>query len=423
MSMDWNMTCGFTDEEAKLEASRCLCCKNPSCEKGCPAGIHIRDFIKEIKNGNLKQANEIIYESSTLPYICSIVCPHERQCAGHCILGVKRTPIHCGKLERYVVEKISSTSKIEGQSQKRVAIVGAGPAGISCAIELAKKGVQVEIFENASHIGGIMTYGIPSYRLEFSKIDQISSELKRLKVKIHLNSKMNESGIIKLKETFDAVFIANGLMTSKQLGIPKENIKGSYDALDYLRKVNEDIKLGQEKHIKLTGRIVVIGAGNVAMDAARCAARDGAEVWVVYRRSRNEAPATKHEIACAEDEGVQFHFLKNPVEILGTEQVTGVRVEIMELGTPDSSGRRRPVGTGVYEEIACNGIIRAIGQDPENIYDKSILATDHNYLVCEDLKTNIDGIYAGGDIVLGAKTVVEAMVCGRKVAELILNQE
>ncbi|MDE7161997.1 MAG: FAD-dependent oxidoreductase [Anaeroplasmataceae bacterium] len=423
MNEKWSMPEGMTEDEARIEALRCLSCKNPRCETGCPTRMRIRDFIKEIKVNRLEEAYEIINSCSDLPYICSIVCPHERQCVGHCVLGIQSKPIDCGKLERYVVEHMNKPIKIEKRSSQKVAIIGAGPAGLSCAKELLKAGCSVEIFEAESYIGGVLTYGIPSYRLDYTKITRIAAELEDLGAVIHFNTKLKESEIFDLKKQFDALFISIGLTKSKQLGIPNESLPGVYDALDYLKAVNLDIKLGQGNRPQLSGTVVVIGAGNVAMDAARCARKDGAKVLVVYRRSRLEAPATKQEIKEAEAEGVIFQFLNNPVEVLGEEKVEGIKVEEMTLGAPDASGRKRPVGTGKYCTILCDAIISAIGQDPEDIYDKHVLATDHKYLVCDGLKTNIEGIYAGGDIVLGAKTVVEAMDCGRQVAKLILDNK
>lgn len=423
MNKDWSMPEGFTEQEAKVEALRCLSCKNPRCEQGCPAHVRIRDFIQEIKKDNLEGAYDIINSCSDLPYICSIVCPHEKQCVGHCVLGIQGKPIHCGNLERYVVENINKPIIKEIKSNKRVAIIGAGPAGISCAKELLKAGCSVEIFEATSYFGGVMTYGIPSYRLDYSRVKRIEEELVSLGVVIHYNKHLKESEIIELKKDFDAVFISIGLTKSKRLGIPNENMTGIYDALDYLKAVNLDIKFGKGSRPKLSGTVIIIGAGNVAMDAARCAARDGAKVLVVYRRSRLEAPATKREIAEAEAEGVIFQFLNAPVEVIGKNKVASLKVEEMVLGEPDASGRRRPVGTGKYCEISCDAIISAIGQDPEDIYDLGNIKTDYKYLVCDDLETSIKGIYAGGDIVLGAKTVVEAMACSRKVAQKILNNE
>lgn len=418
----WEMPLGYTDEEGILEASRCLSCKNPRCETGCPTSMRIRDFIKEIKNNQLDKAYEIITDCSNLSTICSIVCPHEKQCEGHCILGVKGKPIHCGALERYVVERVSKPIAIEHKSNLKVAVIGTGPAGISCALELAKEGAKVEMYEASDVFGGVLLTGIPSYRLSKEKVESLQKQIEDLNIQVYYNHSLSEQEIISLKDQYDAVFIGIGLPEVKKLGIPGENLPGVYNALAYLKQVNRKIKLNEGTMPKLEGTTVVIGAGNVAMDAARCAVREGSKVIVAYRRSRAEAPATKKEIAEAEAEGVEFYFLNSPVEILGHDKVEGLKVELMELGGEDASGRRRPVGTGKYSVIACDQIISAIGQNPADIYDAKVFKTDYGYLACEDLKTNVDGIYAGGDIVLGAKTVVEAMVCGKKAARKILEE-
>ncbi len=418
---EWEMPEGFTDEEGALEAARCLSCKVPRCETGCPTSMRIRDFIKEIKNENLDGAYDIIHSCSSLPTICSIVCPHERQCIGHCILNAKQRPINVGALERYVVERVNRPLPMKSKNNKKVAVIGAGPAGIGCAMVLAQEGVSVTIYEASSIFGGVMATGIPSYRLSLKKVQEIEQQVESLGIQIRYNYPVKETEILELKEQNDAVFIGVGLPEVKSLGIPNEKIEGVYDALEYLKQVNEAVKYGKGSMPKLSGTTVVIGAGNVAMDAARCAIRGGSEVIVAYRRSRIEAPATKKEIAEAEAEGVVFKFLNSPVEILGTNHVTGLKVEVMELGEADASGRRRPIGTGQYEVIPCQNIISAIGQSPKDIYEQGVLKTDHLYLVCDDLKTNVPGIYAGGDIVLGAKTVVEAMACGRKAAKMILE--
>lgn len=417
----WEMPKGYTDEEGVLEASRCLSCKVPRCETGCPTSMRIRDFIKEIKNGNLEGASEIIYECSSLPSICSIVCPHEKQCEGHCILNVKEKPIHCGALERYVVERVKPAYSIEKKNSLKVAIVGAGPAGISCAMELAKKGTAVEIYEASDAFGGVLASGIPSYRLSLDKVHEIEQEVKALGIVIHFHCSLKEQQILDLKQKVDAVFIGIGLPLVKSLGIPGETIDGVYNALAYLKQVNDFVKFKKGALPALKGTTVVIGAGNVAMDAARCALREGSKVIVAYRRSRIEAPASQKEIQEAEQEGIIFKFLSAPAEVIGKNQVEGLKVEKMELGQPDASGRKRPVGTGEYEIISCDQIISAIGQNPADIYDAKQLSTDHLYLSCDEFRTNVSGIYAGGDIVLGAKTVVEAMVCGRKAAQLILK--
>ncbi len=419
----WCMNKGYNRDEAILEASKCLSCKNPKCETGCPTNMRIRDFIKNIKEDNLSEAYDIIRECSSLPHICSIVCPVEKQCVGHCVLGIKGKPVNCNKLERYVVENIEKKQIKNNTFNKKVAVIGTGPAGISCALELAKNGYYVEMFEEKSYFGGVLAYGIPNYRLDYDNVLKSLNELNELDVVINYNKKMLESDIINLKNSFDYIFISTGLTKSKKLGIKNENINGVINAFDYLVNVNEDIKLHLKNRPIFKGEVVVVGAGNVAMDAARCAKRDGSNVTIVYRRSRAEAPATNEEIKEALDDGVVFKFLNNPVEVIGVNNVCGIKVEQMELGEADSSGRRKPIGTGVFENIKCNYIISAIGQEPDDIYDKKELKTDYKYLVCNELKTNIEGIYAGGDIVLGAKTVVEAMTCGRKVSKMILEND
>lgn len=422
MENRWKMPEGFTKEEAKLEVSRCLSCKNPLCQKGCPTSMQIRDFILKIKEDKLEDAAKIIAENSSLPYICSIVCPHENQCIGHCVLGIKGRGVNVGALERYVVENVQLMPQVLEQSSKKVAIIGAGPAGIACAKELAIRGAKVTIFEATSQIGGVMMYGIPNYRLDVSRMTRMEEELKSLNIEIILNTRLKEKEILTMKKNYDAVFIAVGLTKVKKLGIPGENMDGVYDALDFLRDVNAATKQKRIPLPKLEGKTIVVGAGNVAMDAARSAVRLGSKVMIAYRRSIEEAPATKHELLDAQNEGVEFSFLTNPVEVLGDMKVTGLRCEVMALGQPDASGRRRPIGTGTFIEMPCNQVISAIGQAPEDIFDGQVLKTDHLYLACDDLKTNVEGIYAGGDIVLGAKTVVEAMVCGRKVAKMILEE-
>lgn len=423
MNLDWQMPEGWNSEQVKRESARCLSCKNPQCEKGCPTHMRIRDFIFQIKKDNLSEARKIIDSCSDLPHICSIVCPHERQCEGHCVLNARQNPISIGHLERYVSEQVPSVKISAEPTGKKAAIIGAGPAGISCALELAKKGVHVEIFEEKEYIGGVLVYGIPSYRLEIQKVRKIREELDQYGILVHLNHKMTESDILGLKERFDAVFISIGLTKVKKMRIPNEDAVGVYDALDFLKQVNEFVKWNKGTLPVLKPKTIVVGAGNVAMDAARTALRLNSEVTVVYRRSIEEAPATKKEIEEAEKEGVRFRFLTNPVEIIKDPdgKVCQVRMEKMELGKPDASGRRSPIPTQKFFTMDCDQIISAIGQSPEDIYDVHQLNQDHGYLVCDGLKTNIEGIFAGGDIVFGAKTVVEAMNNGRSAAKMMLN--
>lgn len=421
MTDKWLAPKDFTDEEAKIEANRCLSCKRPLCQTGCPTDMRIRDFILAIKQDNLDEASRIIAGCSSLSNICSLVCPHENQCVGHCVLGRMNKPIQVGRLERYVQNKTRYEKEIQDKKNWKIAVVGAGPAGLSAAKELLSYGFKVDIYEKEKIAGGVMTYGIPSYRLEYKDVLRIVDEVRRLGGNFFYGRKLLESDIIALRDVYDYVFVSTGLTKVRKLGIPNDNLEGVYDALDFLTQMNYAVKLKEGALPKLFGTVVVVGAGNVAMDAARSAVRLGADnVIIAYRRSLEEAPATKHEIHDATLEGVEFKFLTNPVEVLGTERVTGVRCEIMRLTEPDESGRRRPVGTNEFIEIPCDFIISAIGQIPEDIYNEGKIATDHGYICAEKLKTNIDRVYTGGDIYLGAKTVVAAMRCGREFAETVL---
>ncbi len=425
MNEKWRMPNGYQDEEAKIEANRCLSCKNPRCETGCPTHMRIRDFIQALKNGDRKEASSIIHSCSSLPHICSIVCPHERQCVGHCILNAKQKPIQIGRLERYVTEQDPVKIKPAQSLGKRVAVIGTGPAGISCAKELSIGGVSVDMYEATSGFGGILTYGIPNYRLDKQYVEKSLAELKALSVQIFYDRKMDEQAILQLKDTYDAVFMATGLPKVRKLNIDHEDANGVYDALAFLKTVNEAVKENKGTlPVWDNTTTVVVGAGNVAMDAARCAVRLGSEVIVIYRRSEQEAPATKEEITLARQEGVSFRFLTNPVAVLVSKNqtVSGVRCEMMKLGEPDESGRRRPIGTKEYVDIHCDRFISAIGQVAEDIYNAKVLQTDHLYLVCQDFKTSVDRIYAGGDLVNSSQTVVEAMVSGRTVASMILKE-
>lgn len=423
MEDKWLAPKDFTDEEAKLEASRCLSCKNPFCQSGCPTGMRIRDFIYQIKQDNLEEASRIIAGCSSLSNICSVVCLHENQCVGHCILNRKNQPIQVGRLERYVQNKTNFKKEKQEKKNAKIAVIGAGPAGLAAAKELLSFGFSVDIYEREKVAGGVMTYGIPSYRLDYSDVLRIYEEVKALGGCFIFGKKMLESDILKLRDSYDYVFVATGLTKVRKLGIPKDTLEGVYDALDFLRQMNYAVKLNEGTLPVLYGMVVVVGAGNVAMDAARSAVRLGADkVIIAYRRSLEEAPATRHEIHEAVEDGVEFKFLTNPTEVLGDTRVTGVRCEIMKLLEPDESGRRRPAGTGEYTDISCDFIISAIGQIPEDIYNKGILKTDCGYLCADDLKTNVDKIYTGGDIYLGAKTVVEAMRCGRDFARRVLEE-
>ena len=424
MENKWSKPNDYTDLEAKAEANRCLSCKKPLCQTGCPTGMRIRDFILEIKNDNLEEATKIIDSCSSLSNICSVVCPHENQCMGHCVLNKKGNPIHCGSLEKYVQNKVHYVREKQNIVNCKVAIVGGGPAGLACAKELLLNGCDVTIYEALNVLGGVMTYGIPSYRLDYDDVLRIVQEIKSLGCKIIYNTRLKESEILKLKDSYKYVFIATGLTKVRHLGIPNDNINGVYDALDFLIKNNMAIKLNVGQSPKVNGTVVVVGAGNVAMDAARTALRLGASKTIIaYRRSIEEAPATKHEINDATNEGVEFRFLTNPVEVIGKNHVSALKCEIMELTSPDESGRRKPVGTNEFITIDCDYVISAIGQIPDDIYDVNVIKTDHKYICGDDLETNVSNIFVGGDIYLGAKTVVEAMRTGREVASKIIKLE
>ncbi len=416
---------GFNKEEALQEAKRCLSCKVPRCETGCPASLPIRDYIKLLKENKVDEAAEIIRQKSLLSNVCSIVCPHEKQCIGHCILNAKNNQINVGSLERYISENgIIDFSKKESIDYK-VAVIGAGPAGISCAIELAKNGVDVTVYEKDKYIGGVMTYGIPQFRLDKKIVRNLEEELKKYDVKVVTNKYLTYNEIVDLKNTYDKVFISTGLPSAKKLGIPNEKANGVYDALELLRKTNEYVVFNEGFLPKLEGITCVIGAGNVAVDAARTALRLGSsEVYIVYRRTLEESPASKAELNEALSEGVKFKFLNNPVEVLvENEKVTGIKCEIMVLGEPDSSGRRKPMGSNEFVIINCDNVIQAIGQNPDENQNKTNhFKLDYGYFVTnENLETSVNGIYAGGDIVLGASTVVKAMTQGKMVANNILK--
>lgn len=404
------------------EAKRCLSCKVPRCQTGCPTGMQIRDFIKKIKENDLLGAAEIIRSNSSLTTICSVVCPHEKQCVGHCILNVKKAPINVGRLEQFVFDNIEYQEKIEHISNKKVAIIGTGPSGIACALELAVKGVKVTMFEAEPFFGGVLSYGIPNFRLDIKRVKEIENKLLNLGVEIKFNQKLSEQDIVSLQNDFDDIFIGVGLTSVKRLSIPNEDAEGVYDALDFLKGANYHFKYNVGKLQELKGTTIVVGAGNVAMDASRMAIRAGSEkVMIVYRRTLEEAPANKIEIDEAKEDGVEFKFLTNPTEILvENNRVRAVKCEMMELGEPDESGRRKPFGTGNFIEIPCDNVISAIGQIPSKLFNEKF-ANNNGYLLCDDMATSIPHFYAGGDIVLGAKTVVEAQRCGRIAAKQILE--
>ncbi|MGL4949518.1 MAG: FAD-dependent oxidoreductase [Anaeroplasmataceae bacterium] len=418
----------LTNEEAFKEADRCLSCKKPRCELGCPASLPIRDFILKLKQRNINEAYDLILEKSNYSSICSRVCDHQKQCIGNCILNVKQNPINVGGLERFINDNQTKELKLtKNEKVGKVAIIGAGPAGLSCALELAKNNVDVVVFEKESYLGGVSAYGIPEYRLPIDVLNKHIDNLKKYNIDFVLNKDMSNTDLNDLKkEGFDKVFISIGLTSSKLLNIENENAVGVVDANVFLKQVNENIKFNKGVLPHLKGKTIVVGAGNVAMDAARTAKRiSDNDVIIVYRRSIDEAPASKLELKESHEEGVLFNFLTNPTKVLTDDNnnVIGVRCEKMILLEADESGRRIPSGSGEFLDIECNNIIVAIGQAPNtSLITKNSIDNKSGYIVTNDeLLTNKDYIYAGGDIVRGADTVVRSMVDGKKAASIIIS--
>ena len=412
---------GYNKEEAMEEASRCLNCKNAQCIKGCPVSIQIPDFIAAVKDGDIEKAYEVISESSALPAVCGRVCPQESQCEGKCIRGIKGEAVSIGKLERFTADWARENGiKPQGASEKnghKVAVIGSGPAGLTCAGDLAKLGYDVTIFEALHEAGGVLVYGIPEFRLPKSKVVAAEVEnVKSLGVKIETNVIIGRSVTIDElmeKEGFEAVFIGSGAGLPRFMGIPGEQAKGVFSANEFLTRNNlmKAFKEGYDTPIARGKKVVVVGGGNVAMDAARTALRLGAEVHIVYRRSEAELPARVEEVHHAKEEGVIFDLLQNPTEILVDENgcVKGVRVIKMELGEPDESGRRRPVEIpGSEYEIEADTVIMSLGTSPNPLISSTTRGLDVNKrgcIICEDDgATSKEAVYAGGDAVTGAAT-------------------
>ena len=425
---------GYNKEEAMEEASRCLNCKNSQCIKGCPVSIQIPDFIAAVKDGDIEKAYEVISESSALPAVCGRVCPQESQCEGKCIRGIKGEAVSIGKLERFTADWARENGiKPQGASEKnghKVAVIGSGPAGLTCAGDLAKLGYDVTIFEALHEAGGVLVYGIPEFRLPKSKVVAAEVEnVKSLGVKIETNVIIGRSVTIDElmeKEGFEAVFIGSGAGLPRFMGIPGEQAKGVFSANEFLTRNNlmKAFKEGYDTPIARGKKVVVVGGGNVAMDAARTALRLGAEVHIVYRRSEAELPARVEEVHHAKEEGVIFDLLQNPTEILVDENgcVKGVRVIKMELGEPDASGRRRPVEIpGSEYEIEADTVIMSLGTSPNPLISSTTRGLDVNKrgcIICEDDgATSKEAVYAGGDAVTGAATVILAMGAGKAAAK------
>ena len=425
----------FTPEQAYNEASRCLNCKNPRCVKGCPVNIQIPEFIKEIKNGDLVKAGEIIRETNMLPSVCGRVCPQEKQCEGNCILGIKSEPVAIGALERYTGDNTEAETPVIKDTGKKIAIIGSGCAGITAASDLRKAGHDVTVFEALHKFGGVLRYGIPPFRLPRSVLDREIKNLMDMGVKFQKNVVIGKSLTIKqlIDDGFDAIFICSGAGLPKMLNIKGENLNGVFSANEFLTRVNL-MRANDENTatpLKIGKKVVVTGGGNVAMDAARTCVRTGfEEVYIAYRRTEKELPARLEEIRHAKEEGVIFKFLHAPAEILGKDgEVTGVKFELCKLGEPDGSGRQKPVGTGEFTVLDVDTVIVALGTGPNPIIQSSSLddgidfKTDgKGYFVVneETRETSIQGIYAGGDVApVGVSNAINAMGAGKRAAKAI----
>ena len=435
---------GYTKETAIDEAMRCLNCKNMPCVSGCPVKIHIPEFIEKIKEGEFEAAYQIISQSSSLPAVCGRVCPQETQCESKCIRGVKGESVGIGRLERFVADWHNTFCTEEPVRPEpkghKVAIVGSGPSGLTCAGDLAKKGYEVTVFEALHTAGGVLVYGIPEFRLPKAIVAKEVETLEKLGVKVETNVVIGKT--LTVDELFDmgyeAVFIGSGAGLPNFMNIPGESLKGVYSANEFLTRSNlMKAYLEQpETPIMKGGNVAVVGGGNVAMDAARTALRLGADkVYIVYRRSMEELPARREEVEHAEEEGIEFRLLCNPVEILGYNNpddprdpkngfVTGMRCVKMELGEPDAKGRRRPVEIPNSEfEIAVDTVIMSIGTSPNPLIKSTTEGLEVNsrggIIVNEDGLTSRNAVYAGGDAVTGAATVSSAMGAGKTAAKAI----
>lgn len=424
---------GYSKETAVDEANRCLNCKNKPCVSGCPVNIDIPAFIQKVQQEDFDGAYDIISASSSLPAVCGRVCPQETQCEGKCVRGIKGDPVGIGRLERFVADWHNEHSTAEVKKPEsnghKAAIIGAGPAGLTCAGDLAKMGYEVTIFEALHLAGGVLVYGIPEFRLPKAIVQKEIDGLKALGVTVNTNTVIGRTITVDelFEQGFETIFIGSGAGLPRFMGIPGENLKGVYSANEFLTRTNlmKAYKEDSDTPIQHAKNVAVVGGGNVAMDAARCAKRLGAEnVYIVYRRSEAEMPARNEEIEHAKEEGIIFKTLNNPVEILGDEHkfVTGMKCIEMELGEPDESGRRSPVekkGSEFVLDVDC--VIMAIGTSPNPLIRNTTNGLETNRRGCfvadENGLTSRDGIYAGGDAVTGAATVILAMGAGKTAAK------
>ena len=435
---------GYTEAQALDEAQRCLNCKNKPCMTGCPVMVHIPEFIAEVAKGNFEEAYQIISNTSALPAVCGRVCPQENQCEKYCVRGKKGDPVGIGRLERFVADwhnaNCHTLPEKPASNGHRVAIVGSGPAGLTCAGDLARKGYEVTVFEALHLAGGVLVYGIPEFRLPKAIVQKEVDTLKQLGVDVAVNTVVGKT--ITIDELmgemgFEAVFIGSGAGLPKFMNIPGENLQGVYSANEFLTRINlmKAYREGADTPIKHSLKVAVVGGGNVAMDAARCAKRLGADVHIVYRRSMEELPARHEEVEHAEEEGIIFDTLTNPVEILGYHNpddkrdprngsVRGIRCIRMELGEPDEKGRRRPIeipGSEFDMEMDC--VIMALGTNPNPLIKNTTKGLEVNkhggIIVDENALTSREGVYAGGDAVTGAATVILAMGAGKQAAAAI----
>lgn len=436
---------GYDEKTAVAEAQRCLNCKNKPCVEGCPVNIAIPDFVSKVKTGDFEEAYNIISQSSSLPAVCGRVCPQETQCESKCTLGIKFQPVGIGRIERFVADwhnaNYKGEPKIPAQNGHKVAVVGSGPSGLTCAGDLAKKGYKVTVFEALHLAGGVLVYGIPEFRLPKKIVEKEVETLKKYGVGIETNVVIGKTVTVDelFEEGYEAVFIGSGAGLPRFMGISGESLKGVYSANEFLTRANlmKAYKSDAQTPIMRAKKVAVVGGGNVAMDAARTALRLGAKtVYIVYRRSMEELPARKEEVEHAEEEGIKFEILRNPVEILGYKNendkrdpkngfVTGLKLIKCELGEPDEKGRRRPVeiaGSEYVLPVDC--VIMAIGTSPNPLIKNTTAGLEvnrHGGIIVEEStgKTSKNAVYAGGDAVTGAATVILAMGAGKTAAKAI----